>query len=113
MTDIVKLINIIDHLLPPHLRDGGVCWSKNDAVASGWVNTIKIPTKNEFINIMSSLGFVLISDYRKLQKNNYAFDPICPKVIILHEKAREQLARSDLVRKHGFIFLVSNKKEIL
>ncbi|KAK0180586.1 hypothetical protein PV327_002953 [Microctonus hyperodae] len=95
----------LDHLLPPHLRNGGVCWSKNDAVASGWVNTIKIPTKNEFINIMSSLGLNLISDYKKLQKNNYAFDPICPKVIILHEKAREQLARSDLVRKHGFIFL--------
>lgn len=89
------------------MRQEGVCWTDDEAIASGWVNTIKISTKAEFMSEMSKLGFKLSTNWRRLKENNYAFDPICPKVVVLHEKIREQLARSDLVRDCRFIFLVS------
>ncbi|XP_008551675.2 uncharacterized protein LOC103574095 [Microplitis demolitor] len=95
----------LDKLLPEHLRQEGVCWTDDEAIASGWVNTIKISTKAEFMSEMSKLGFKLSTNWRRLKENNYAFDPICPKVVVLHEKIREQLARSDLVRDCRFIFL--------
>ncbi|CAD6232906.1 GSCOCG00007042001-RA-CDS [Cotesia congregata] len=85
------------------LRIGGSALTL--ASASGWVNTIKLPTKAEFMAEMTKMGFKLSANWRRLKDNNYAFDPICPKVVILHEKIREQLARSTLVREYRFIFL--------
>ncbi|CAG5082458.1 Similar to Nsun7: Putative methyltransferase NSUN7 (Mus musculus) [Cotesia congregata] len=95
----------LDKLLPAHLRNEGICWTDDEASASGWVNTIKLPTKAEFMAEMTKMGFKLSANWRRLKDNNYAFDPICPKVVILHEKIREQLARSTLVREYRFIFL--------
>ncbi|XP_034952478.1 uncharacterized protein [Chelonus insularis] len=95
----------LDNLLPVHLRNEGINWTYEQAIATGWVNTIKIPKKSDFIEEMSKLGLEISFNWKKLQENNYAFDPVCPKIILLHEKLREQLAKSELVQKHKFVFL--------
>lgn len=58
---------------------------------------------------MRKLGLTLCSNglaTSELEEDQYVFDPMCPKVVNLHEKAREKLAVSQLVRSHGFVFLV-------
>lgn len=70
---------------------------------------MKVPSKNQFVEDMSKLKFELCNDNEvaELNENDYIFDPICPKIINLHDKAREKLAVSDLVRDHRFVFLVN------
>lgn len=90
----------LDKLLPSHLRN-----TNDELLAFGWVNTIKIPTKLDFINEMKKLGFILSKKINNLYKNEFNFDPICPKVIILNDSSREILAKSNLVKNNCFIFL--------
>lgn len=91
-----------------HLRIAeGVNWTDEGAIASGWINTMRVASKNEFVKDMSKLNLKLCDDIKELSENDYVFDPICPKMINLHDKAREKLAVSDLVRDHRFVFLVS------
>lgn len=98
----------LDELLPIHLRIAeGISWTDEGAIASGWINTMRVASKIEFIKDMSRLKLKLCDDIKELNKNDYIFDPICPKMINLHDKAREKLAVSDLVRDHRFIFLVN------
>lgn len=102
-----------DELLPTHLRIAeGISWADKGTIASGWINTMRVLGKNKFVKDMSKLKLELCDDIeaaeRVLCENKYVFDPICPKMINLHDKAREKLAVSDLVRDHRFIFLVSN-----
>lgn len=70
---------------------------------------MKVFSKNEFVKDMSKLKLELCDDIEvtELYENKYVFDPICPKMINLHDKAREKLATSNLVREHRFIFLVN------
>ncbi|XP_012059737.1 PREDICTED: uncharacterized protein LOC105622940 [Atta cephalotes] len=99
---------ILDELLPTHLRIAeGISWTDEGAIASGWINTMRVLSKNEFIKDMSKLKFQLYNDTEtgEFDENKYVFDPICPKMINLHDKAREKLAVSDLVRDYQFIFL--------
>ncbi|XP_018377874.1 PREDICTED: putative methyltransferase NSUN7 [Trachymyrmex cornetzi] len=99
---------ILDELLPMHLRIAeGISWTDEGAIASGWINTMRVLSKNEFIKDMSKLKLQLCNDTEtgELDENKYVFDPICPKMINLHDKVREKLAVSDLVRDHRFIFL--------
>ncbi|XP_036138887.1 uncharacterized protein LOC118644422 [Monomorium pharaonis] len=101
----------LDELLPMHLRIAeGINWTDKGAIASGWINSIRVFSKNEFIKNMSKLKFVLCDDIEvaELEENEYAFDPVCPKMINLHDKAREKLAMSSLVHDHRFIFLKRN-----
>ncbi|XP_024873007.1 uncharacterized protein LOC112455366 [Temnothorax curvispinosus] len=100
----------LDELLPTHLRIAeGISWADKGAIASGWINTMRVFSKNEFVEDMSKLKLELCDDIEaaaaELHENKYVFDPICPKMINLHDKAREKLAVSDLVRDHRFIFL--------
>ncbi|RLU18140.1 hypothetical protein DMN91_010383 [Ooceraea biroi] len=98
----------LDQLLPTHLRIAeGISWADEGAIASGWINTIRIASKNEFARSMSKLKFRHCDDVKaeELNENDYVFDPICPKIINLHDRAREKLAVSDLVRDHRFVFL--------
>lgn len=71
---------------------------------------MKVFSKQEFVKNMSNeLKLELCDDIEatELDENEYVFDPICPKMINLHDKAREKLAVSDLVRDYRFIFLVN------
>ncbi|XP_011873581.1 PREDICTED: uncharacterized protein LOC105565196 isoform X2 [Vollenhovia emeryi] len=96
----------LDQLLPAHLRIAeGISWADKGAIASGWINTIKVLTKSQFVQDMSKLNLQLCEEAAELYDNKYVFDPICPKMINLHDKAREKLAMSDLARDHRFIFL--------
>ncbi|XP_024946504.1 uncharacterized protein LOC107273416 isoform X2 [Cephus cinctus] len=98
----------LGELLPLHLRNAeGVVWGEEGALASGWINSMKISSKKEFIHEMSKIGLRLCVDCTTadLEEDSYAFDPLCPKVVNLHDKAREKLAKFDLVRNHCFIFL--------
>ncbi|XP_078040673.1 LOW QUALITY PROTEIN: uncharacterized protein LOC144471941 [Augochlora pura] len=101
----------LDELLPTRLRDiEGVAWGEQAeaaALASGWINSNKFTNKEEFLNEMSKLNLVLCESEgaSKLSDNGYLFDPICPKMIELRERARETLARSSLVHDHRFVFL--------
>lgn len=98
-----------DELLPAHLKSAeGISWGEEGSIASGWVNSIKISSKEEFIREMEKLGFRHCLDCKDvdLWENNFIFDSLCPKVINFHEKGREKLATSDLVRSHRFVFLV-------
>ncbi|XP_072743285.1 uncharacterized protein [Anoplolepis gracilipes] len=98
----------LDELLPTHLRTAeGINWSDKGAIASGWINTMIVADKDEFVKDMSRLNLKLCDDIKttELNETDYIFDPICPKMINLHDKARERLAVSDLVRNHRFIFL--------
>ncbi|XP_076623668.1 uncharacterized protein LOC143343051 [Colletes latitarsis] len=98
----------LDELLPARLRIiEGVTWGKEAAVASGWVNSNKIPDKAEFLQEMLKLKLVHSEngDPTELEDTGYAFDSICPRIVNLHEKARETLAVSSLVRDHRFVFL--------
>lgn len=100
-----------DELLPMHLRIAeGISWADEGAIASGWINTMKMTNKNEFVREMLKLKLALRDDDVKpveLDENDYVFDSICPKMINLHDKARETLAVSNLVRDHRFVFLVN------
>ncbi|XP_029055462.2 uncharacterized protein LOC114882694 isoform X2 [Osmia bicornis bicornis] len=99
----------LDELLPSRLRViEGVAWGKEAAIAFGWVNIAKLDNKEQFLEEMSKLGLVCRQDddtTMELEETSYAFDSICPKLINFHEKARERLAVSSLVRDHRFIFL--------
>lgn len=98
-----------DELLPTHLRIAeGISWADEGAIASGWINTMRVAGKAEFVRSMSNLKFKHCDDVKakELDENDYVFDPICPKMINLHDKARETLAMSDLVHDHRFVFLV-------
>ncbi|CAK9802523.1 Pyruvate dehydrogenase E1 component subunit alpha, somatic form, mitochondrial [Anthophora plagiata] len=99
----------LDELLPTRLRViEGVSWASEGAIASGWINTEKLASKEEFFEEMSKLNLVCCceeGDAIELEEIEYAFDPICPKMVNLHESARETLAVSTLVRDHRFIFL--------
>ena len=57
---------------------------------------------------MDKLGFKHCIDCKEadLGENNFVFDPLCPKVVNFHEKSREKLATSNLVRSYRFILLV-------
>lgn len=109
---VVWLIDIScgsEQLLPAHLRTvEGVTWGEDGAIASGWVNTIKMSSKAQFVVEMAKLQLRLSADSEdtELDENHYVFDPLCPKVVNLHDKARERLAMSDLVTSHRFVFLV-------
>lgn len=98
-----------DELLPTHLCImEGINWTDKGAIASGWINTMQVLSKNEFVKDMSKLKLELCdTEVTELYENKYIFDPICPKMINLHDRMREKLAMSDLVRDHRFIFLVS------
>lgn len=94
-----------------HLRIAeGISWADKGAIASGWINNVRMLSKNKFIKDMSKLKLELCDDIEaaELYENKFVFDPICPKMINLHDKAREKLAVSDLVRDHQFIFLVNS-----
>ncbi|XP_048515246.1 putative methyltransferase NSUN7 isoform X2 [Athalia rosae] len=98
----------LGELLPQHLRTAeGVVWGENGGVASGWVNTLKISGKREFVEAMTGLGLTLCSGCSsdELGERTFAFDPMCPKVVNFHDAARETIAKSSLVRNHQFIFL--------
>lgn len=98
-----------DDLLPSHLKSAeGIYWNEESTIASGWVNSMKIANKEEFIIEMEKLGFQYCADCEEtnLGEENFVFDSLCPKVVSFHEKSREKLATSQLVRKHCFIFLV-------
>nr|XP_012140185.1 PREDICTED: uncharacterized protein LOC100880076 isoform X2 [Megachile rotundata] len=96
----------LDDLLPLHLRAiEGVAWDEDAAIGFGWVNTVKIPKKEHFLEEMSKLGLTCQEDEVELDETSYAFDSICPKMINFHERARETLAVSRLVRDHRFVFL--------
>ncbi|XP_026299628.1 uncharacterized protein LOC413907 isoform X3 [Apis mellifera] len=99
----------LDELLPSHLRDiEGVTWGIQTTVASGWINTMKIVNKEEFLKEMSELKLKYCETNKEsieLEENEFAFDPICPKIIYLHESKREMLAVSELVCNHRFVFL--------
>ncbi|KAL0116807.1 hypothetical protein PUN28_010019 [Cardiocondyla obscurior] len=98
----------LDELLPTHLRIAeGICWADQSAIASGWINTMRVFSKDKFIEDISKVTLELCDDTEvaELNENEYTFDPICPKVINLLDKAREKLAVSNLVRDHRFIFL--------
>lgn len=47
----------------------------------------------------------------ELEEHEFTFDPICPKVVHLHEGMRETLATSALIRDHRFVFLVGRKRD--
>ncbi|KZC04711.1 Pyruvate dehydrogenase E1 component subunit alpha-2, mitochondrial, partial [Dufourea novaeangliae] len=104
----------LDELLPSRLRViEGVAWgeeAETGAVASGWVNGNKFANKQEFHEEMSKLKLVFCEDEDGatdlVDETGYAFDSICPKIVNLHEEARETLALSALVRDHRFVFLV-------
>ena len=57
---------------------------------------------------MAKLGFQHCLDCEEadLGENSYVFDPLCPKLVNFHEKCREKLATSELVRSYRFVFLV-------
>ncbi|XP_046733830.1 uncharacterized protein LOC124404057 [Diprion similis] len=98
----------LSELLPQHLRTAeGVVWGENGAVASGWVNTLKISSKEEFIREMTGLGLTLCMDCsaEEIDEGTFLFDPTCPKVVNFHDAARETIARSDLVRSYQFVFM--------
>ncbi|XP_043461228.1 uncharacterized protein LOC122497899 isoform X3 [Leptopilina heterotoma] len=98
----------LDDLLPSHLKSAeGIYWNEESQIASGWVNSMKIASKEEFIIEMEKLGFHYCISCKEtnLDEDNFAFDSLCPKVVSFHEKSREKLATSQLVRKHRFIFL--------
>lgn len=87
----------------------GVAWGKEAAIAFGWVNIAKLVNKEQFLEEMLKLGLVCREDddtTAELDETSYVFDSICPKLINFHERARERLAVSTLVRDHRFIFLV-------
>ena len=91
-------------MLPLHLRNS------DDVLGTyGWVNTIKIPNQRDFIDEMSKLGLKVAckSQMDYANENLYRFDPLCPKLVQFHIKAREKLAMSNLVQKFHLIFLVS------
>lgn len=101
--------------MPAHLRTAeGVTWGEEGAIATGWVNTAKLPRRHMFTEEMRKLGLTLCSSClaSELNEDQYVFDPLCPKVVNLHEKARERLAVSQLVRSHSFVFLVSSLKAL-
>ncbi|KAI4488310.1 hypothetical protein M0804_005158 [Polistes exclamans] len=100
----------LDKLLPKHLRTGeGIVWSEESAIASGWINTFNGSiSKKELIKELSNkvqLELCENCEVAELDENIYVFDSFCPKVINIHEKARERVACSSLVREHRFIFL--------
>ncbi|XP_046826285.1 uncharacterized protein LOC124427425 isoform X1 [Vespa crabro] len=100
----------LDKLLPKHLRTGeGIVWSEGGTIASGWINTSNGSiNKIEVIKELSKkVGLELCEncEVAELDENTYAFDSFCPKVINVHEKIRERIACSSLVREHRFIFL--------
>ncbi|XP_011299529.1 uncharacterized protein [Fopius arisanus] len=96
----------LEHLLPIHLRNStGVSWTDENAIASGWVNTLKIPNKTDFISEMSKLNLRLAISNEDLGDDSYIFDPVCPKVVNFRERTRERIAMSTLVERKSFIFL--------
>lgn len=104
---IIYSVNL-DQLLPTHLRVAeGISWTDEGAIASGWINSIRVASKNEFVDDMTKIELKLRDDIKELDENDYVFDPICPKMVNLHDKARERLAVSDLVCDHRFVFLVN------
>ncbi|KAF7393636.1 hypothetical protein HZH68_010455 [Vespula germanica] len=103
-------VMIVNKLLPKHLRTGeGIVWSEGDTIASGWINTSNGSiNKIELIKELSKeVGLELCEncEVAELDENTYVFDSFCPKVINVHEKTRERIACSSLVREHRFIFL--------
>ncbi|XP_076248966.1 uncharacterized protein LOC143188523 [Calliopsis andreniformis] len=98
----------LNELLPTRLRIiEGVVWGEEPAIASGWVNSKKFASKEEFLEEMSKLNMIFREneETKELDEADYTFDTICPRVVNLHESARETLALSTLVRDHRFIFL--------
>ncbi|KAJ8667976.1 hypothetical protein QAD02_009639 [Eretmocerus hayati] len=109
----------LDELLPSHLRSSSSFdhISRNEyqpsgycMTASGWVNSAKLPTRDLFITEMRKLGLRLCSrgsnpDTAELMEDQYLFDTICPRLIHLHESAREKMATSRLVTENAFVFL--------
>ncbi|XP_017794150.1 PREDICTED: uncharacterized protein LOC108575767 [Habropoda laboriosa] len=101
----------LDELLPTRLRViEGVRWTEEAAIASGWINTEKVRSKEEFLEEMSKLNLVCCceeGDARELEEMEFrwTFDSICPKMVNLEERARETLAVSTLVRDRRFVFL--------
>ncbi|XP_050582314.1 uncharacterized protein LOC126918450 isoform X1 [Bombus affinis] len=99
----------LDELLPSRLRViEGVAWGVQARIASGWINSMKIVNKTEFLEEMSALKLTYCESKGakvELEENEYAFDPICPKMVHLHESMRETLAVSSIVRDHRFVFL--------
>lgn len=106
--------NLKDELLPSRLRViEGVAWGVQARIASGWINSMKIVNKTEFLEEMSALKLTYCESKGakvELEENEYAFDPICPKMVHLHESMRETLAVSSIVRDHRFIFLVGSRE---
>ncbi|XP_066581940.1 putative methyltransferase NSUN7 [Prorops nasuta] len=98
----------LDELLPSHLRiAGGINWGNEPAIASGFVNALNLKTKHEYVLEMSRLGLYPCLDCSaaELDEEHFTWDPICPRMINLHENAREKLAVSGLVQSRRFVFL--------
>ncbi|XP_017753318.1 PREDICTED: uncharacterized protein LOC108545959 [Eufriesea mexicana] len=98
----------LDELLPNHLRIiEGITWDVQTAIASGWINTMKLVSKEEFLEEMSKLKLIYRENKKAIEfeENEYVFDPICPQMVYFHESMRETLAVSTLVRDHRFVFL--------
>ncbi|XP_043586458.1 uncharacterized protein LOC122569453 isoform X3 [Bombus pyrosoma] len=104
----------LDELLPSRLRViEGVAWGVQARIASGWINSMKIVNKTKFLEEMSKLKLTHCESKGakvELEENEYAFDPICPKMVHLHESMRETLAVSSIVRDHRFVFLVGSRE---
>ncbi|KAF3420598.1 LOW QUALITY PROTEIN: hypothetical protein E2986_03106 [Frieseomelitta varia] len=104
------LPNPKDELLPGRLRViEGVAWGARARIATGWINTTRVVGRKEFLEEMSKLKLIHrecgANQTIELEEHEFTFDPICPKVVHLHEGMRETLATSALIRDHRFVFL--------
>ena len=113
LTLAFRLPNAKDELLPSRLRViEGVAWGARATIATGWINTMRIVGREEFLDEMSELKLIHresgSNQATELEEHEFTFDPICPKVVHLHEGMRETLATSALIRDHRFVFLVGS-----
>ncbi|KAK9296294.1 hypothetical protein QLX08_009630 [Tetragonisca angustula] len=100
----------LDELLPGRLRViEGVAWGARATIATGWINTTRVVGREEFLEGMSKLKLIHrecgANQAIELEEHEFTFDPICPKVVHLHEGMRETLATSALIRDHRLVFL--------
>lgn len=107
-------MHFTDELLPTRLRViEGIAWGEEPAIAFGWVNFKKFVGKQEFLEEMSKLNLTFRENEvtKEIEETDYTFDSICPRMINLHESARETLAVSTLVHEHRFVFLVGSRAD--
>lgn len=73
---------------------------------TGFVNTLKIPNKTDFIEEMKQINMYLVENMEEMNEQSYIFDPICPKLIFLCEASLHRFSKSKIVQDFCFIFLV-------